>query len=104
MDLRLAVTVSIKKILLSSHGGKKRPGELEREGVIEGTHRGYRHGCHGCMPMRNQSHHHSVHHYRENGREVERQGDKDGVSLKWSHTLFTTTYECRTNKERDIHT
>lgn len=58
--------------------GKKTPGELEDDGVIEGTHKGYRHGCYGCMPMRNQSHHHSERHYR--GSEKERQGDKDGES------------------------
>lgn len=58
--------------------GKRTPGELEDEGVIEGTYKGYRHGCYGCMPMRNQSHHHSERHYREN--EKERQGDKDGKS------------------------
>lgn len=30
------------------------------------------------MPMRNQSHHHSEHHYR--GNEIEWHGDKDGES------------------------
>lgn len=57
---------------------KKTPGDLENEGVTEGTQKGYRHGCYGCMPMRNQSHHHSEHHYRANERERERQGGKDG--------------------------
>lgn len=49
---------------------KGTPGELENEGVIEGTQKGYRHGCYGCMPMRNQSHHHSEHHFsgREGGK------------------------------------
>lgn len=78
---------------MSEHGEKKTSGELESEDVIEGTYRGYRYGCYGCMPMRNQSHHHSEYHYRGNERERERerrerQGHKDGVSLKWSTTLF----------------
>lgn len=56
------------------------------EGVIEETYKGYRHGCYGCMPMRNQSHHHSEHHYREE-RERGREIKMERVSLKWSHTL-----------------
>lgn len=74
---------------------KGTPGELENEGVIEGTQKGYRHGCYGCMPMRNQSHHHSEHHFsgRERGEgERGREGEEgeikmEQVSLKWSHTL-----------------
>lgn len=66
----------------------KAPGESENERVSTGTYRGYRHGCYGCMPVRNQSHHHRG----ERRREREKQWHKDGVSLKWSHTRKKQTF------------
>lgn len=49
------------------HNMNKKP---ENETAITGTHRGNR--CHGCMPMRNQSHHHTGERMRE-----KKQWDKD---------------------------
>lgn len=89
MIYELAFTVILKQGLMSEHGEKKTPGEFESEDVIEGTYRGYRYECYGCMPMRNQSHHHSEYHYRGNEREREREaGAQRWSELEMEHHTF----------------
>lgn len=51
----------------------KAPGESENERVSTWTYRGYRHGCYGCMPVRNQSHHHRG----------ERRRERKAVAQRW---------------------